>query len=368
MTERPRFLLLELLLSIFLYGGSSAACGVKSIPANHPFIRYSGRWDFSDSLRPRYSWPGASVSAAFKGTKIGARLDDHTNYYNVFIDGLLHAVFHPVKPGESDYILADSLTDTRHMFTLSRRNIAFDEIYTFCGLILDGADSLLPGPPQSQRRIEFLGDSFTAAESDEAKEQELPWEARFPVTNIDRGFAAIIARHFGAESHMTCRSGIGMVCDWQGNPEMTIPKRFDRTFMDAPLPKWDFARWVPGVVVICLGLNDYSGLRDSAGAVPSEKSAMFRDGYRRFLTTLRGVYPHVKIVAVAPFAEWIRANVRQVVDEERSAGREDVFYTQFDRFEGGYVANGHPTVATHMKMADQIIRSMESFHLFPSGS
>jgi hypothetical protein len=74
----------------------------------------------------------------------------------------------------------------------------------------------------------------------------------------------------------------------------------------------------------------------------------------------------VKIVAVAPFAEWIRLNVREVVDRERSEGREDVFYAQYDRFEGGYVANGHPTVATHRKMADQIIRAMEPLHLFPS--
>jgi len=366
MTDKSRFLSPLLLLSFVLCGGSPAISGMKSIPPNHPFIRYSGRWEFSDSLHPRYSWPGVSISAAFKGTKIGVRLDDHTNYYNVYIDGVSRGVFHPVKQGETDYIVADSLSDTCHTLTLSRRNITFDEVYTFCGLILNDVDSLVPLPPLPQRRIEFIGDSFTAAESNEAKEQELPWEARFPLTNIDGGFAAVIARHFGAEAHMTCRSGSGMVCDWQGNPEMTIPKRFDRTFMDAALPKWDFARWVPGVVVICLGLNDYSGLRDGAGVVPREKSAMFRDGYRRFLATLRGVYPHVKIVAVASFAEWIRLNVRQVVDSERSEGREDVFYAQYDRFEGGYVANGHPTVATHRKMAGQIIHAMEPLHLFSS--
>jgi len=26
------------------------------IPANHPYIQYSGRWDMSDSLHPRQSW------------------------------------------------------------------------------------------------------------------------------------------------------------------------------------------------------------------------------------------------------------------------------------------------------------------------
>ena len=79
---------------------------------------------------------------------------------------------------------------------------------------------------------------------------------------------------------------------------------------------------------------------------------------------MRDVYPDVKIVAAAAFPEWVRTNVKQVVEEELASGRKDVFYTTFDEFPGGYVANGHPTVETHQKMADQIIQAMESYQLF----
>lgn len=355
-----------LTIAFLLLGLTTMTYATNLIPANNPYILYFGRWDAADSLHPKYAWPGVYLYAEFSGSKVGIRLADATNYFNVYIDGKLHSVFHGTKPGETEYILADSLENTKHTFLLSRRNITLGESYTFCGIILDSNATLLPPQPKPLRKIEFIGDSFTAAESNEAREQQLPWEARFPVTNIDKGFAADIARHFNAQYTTTCRSGSGMVCDWQGNVEESIPVKFNHTLMDAKSPIWDFKRWIPDVVVICLGLNDHSGLRDKNGTISEGKSTLFRKKYHEFLDTVRTDYPHVKIVAVAAFPEWIRKNVRQVVDEEKSSGKHDICYAQFDEFPGGYVANGHPTVVTHQKMADQIIEAMASFNLFPA--
>jgi hypothetical protein len=348
-----------------LAGLRGASGAMTFIPADNASIQYFGRWDMTDPLRPRYSWPGVYLCAEFTGPRIGVRVFDTTNYFNVYIDGALHGVFHGKGRDGPDYVVADSLPEGRHSFRFSRRNITFEEPYTFCGLLIGEREKMLPPPLQPLRKIEFIGDSFTAAESDEATAQALAWEARFPVTNIDAGFASLIARHFGAQYHMTCRSGAGMYCDWQGNVTQTLPSRFDRTLMESPLPKWDFTRWVPDVVVVCLGLNDYSGLKDSAGSVPEEKSALFRAAYRRFLDTLRAVYPGIRIVAVAASEHWIRENVGKVVGEVQAAGNRTVFYASFDRFEGGYVAYGHPTVETHRRMAEQLISRMDTFHLFP---
>jgi len=360
--------LLLVLIAFQVVGFGGTAWAGKLIPPNNPNIQYFGRWDMADSLHPRYSWPGIYVCTEFSGTSIGIRLVDGTDYFNVYIDGKLHGVFHGTNPGVTDYILADSLQNRRHTFLLSRRNITFDKPYTFCGFILDNDASLFPPPEKPSRKIEFIGDSFTAAESDEATVQQLEWEARFPVTNIDKGFAPLIAKHFNAQYTTTCRSGAGLYCDWQGNVDETIPKRFDRTLMETSEPKWNFNQWVPAVVVVCLGLNDHSGLKDKDGKISDEKSAAFQKTYHSFLDTVRRVYPKVKIVAVAAFHEWIRTNVKKVVDDEAASGKHDIYYAQFDEFPGGYVAYGHPTVETHRKMADQIINAMESFNLFQGTS
>ncbi len=342
---------------------SSSLKAFKFIPADNPNIQYFGRWDFTDKLNPKHSWPGVSICVEFTGTRIGIRLNDNISYYNVYIDGELYKIFHGDVKGEADYILAENLDSKNHSLRFSKRNISFDPYFTFSGFFLDDDAELLTPKPKPVRKIEFIGDSFTAAESNEAVEHELEWEKRFPVTNIDKGFAPIIARHFEADYITTCRSGSGMVCDWQGNADFSIPNYFDRTLMENSELKWNFNQWIPDLVVICLGLNDFSGLNNN-GIVPEDKSTFFRKGYHDFIDELKRVYPKVKILAVAAFPEWIRQNVKQVVDEEIVNGNKDIFYTQFDYFEGGYVANGHPTVATHKIMADQIISSIESFELF----
>jgi hypothetical protein len=192
----------------------------------------------------------------------------------------------------------------------------------------------------------------------------LPWEERFPVTNIDKGFAPLIARHYNAQYQTTCRSGSGMVCDWQGKTNATIPSLFDRALMEAPNPKWDFKQWVPDLVVVCLGLNDHSGLKEKDGTVSEEKSAMFRKGYHDFLSTLRIVYPCATILAVAPFPEWAQNNIKIAVDEEQKCGNKNIYYTHFDDFPDGKVANGHPTVESHKKIADQIICAIDQMNIF----
>jgi hypothetical protein len=348
-----------------LLGHNRVSFSANFIPANHPHIQYFGRWDMTDPLHPKHSWPGVSVYAEFTGASIGVRMADNDHYYNVYIDGKVHDIFHGSLPDEADYTLADGLPEGRHTFLLVKRNCAQNKIYSIAGFLLDEGAALLPPPPKPALKIEFVGDSFTVAEGNEATVPQMPWQETFAVTNLDKSFAAIIARHFNAQHHVTSRSGIGMVTDWSGDRSLNLPDRFDRALMDASEPKWNFQRWVPSLVVICLGLNDYSGLKDKEGEVSMENSSLYRTRYHDFLTTLRRVYPGVTILAVAAHLEWMRKNVRQVVEEERAQGRQDVSYAQFDYFQNGYVANGHPSVATHEKIAEQLLPAVLQLHFFP---
>ncbi len=356
-----RFLFVAILISVL--GLSKPGRAATFVPANNPNIQYSGRWDFSDSLNPRHSWPGIYIVAVFSGDTIGVRMEDTVNYYDVYIDGKLHGVFHGDKPGDADYILAANLPDTIHTLRLSQRNISFG-IYTFSGLVLQDGAKLYPPPPPPERKIEFIGDSFTAAEGNEATQKFMPWTAKFPVTDIDSGFATITARHFDAQYHITARSGIGAVCDWQGHFKTSMLHYFDRTLMESPEPKWDFSRWVPNLVVICLGLNDHSGLVGKNGRVSAKNSKIFRDGYAKLLTMVRSAYTGVPILVWAPYPLWARRNEKEVVAKERADGFKKIYYSHFDRFPGGYVADGHPTVATHKKMAAGLIRAIDRIGVF----
>ena len=315
-------------------------------------------------MHPEQSWPGVYICAEFSGTSIGVRIDDNVNYYNVYIDGKFYKIFKGDKDEDADYILADSLQNAHHSFRFSKRNISFGKVFTFSGLLLDDSGTILPPPPEPARKIEFIGDSFTAAEGNEATQPEMKWEDKFPFTNIDEGFVGDIAQHYNAQYHATCRSGMGMVCDWQGKFDLAMPKWFDRTLMEREDPKWDFKQWVPQLVVICLGLNDLSGLKGKDTVVSEANSALFRKTYHEFLTTVRNDYPGVTIVAVSAHPEWMQKNIKQVVDEEIAEGHKDICYAQFGTFKDGYVANGHPTVESHKKIAEAIIKAIDQTKIF----
>jgi hypothetical protein len=127
------------------------------IPANNPYIQYYGRWDRTDSLHPRHSWPGVYLAAEFSGTSIGIRMKDSVNYYNVYIDGKFLKVIHAMKTGEADYLLADSLENTRHTLLFSKRNIMFDAVFSVSGFLVDEGADLFPLPAKPVRKIEFIG-------------------------------------------------------------------------------------------------------------------------------------------------------------------------------------------------------------------
>jgi hypothetical protein len=159
----------------------SKCTSLRLIPAGHPFIEYFGRWDFPDSITALHSWPGVYLIAKFSGRRIGIRMADDVNYYNVYIDGKMTKVLHGTEPGAADYILADALAEGPHELRLAKRNIAFGKSFAFLGIWLNQDAELLPPLTDSAPKIEFIGDSFTVAKATKPPGRK-PWDAKMPVT------------------------------------------------------------------------------------------------------------------------------------------------------------------------------------------
>ena len=319
-------------------------------------IQYFGRWDHSNKLEPSHSWPGAYIYAEFEGTSIGARFSDNYNYYNIYIDGELNNIFHGTVSGENDYSLVTGLPDIQHTIRISKRNETAwtSQSFTFFGFILDDGKTLLEPIEKPERKIEFIGDSFTSASGNESPTQEAPDDMP-KYTNIDEGFGPIIAKYYGAQYHMTSISGFGLVLDYQSNFAYNIPDRFNRTHIQKNNPIWDFEQWIPNLVVIGLGLNDYSGFDGYEGTVEQSETDLYKTEYHEFIATIRDIYPGVKILAVAAHVGWMQKTIKEVVNEEISMGNTDVKYAQYSYYDGGYVNVGHPSVETHHAIADELI-------------
>ncbi len=342
-----------LVFFLFLTVTSNLDAGTL-IPADNPSIQYFGRWDFSDPKSPSHSWPGVYIYAEFEGTSIGVKLKDNYCYFNVYIDGEFVKVFRGDSDASKEYTLVTGLSDSSHTILFSKRNETNWTRFYFEGFIIDEGKSLLPPKARPVRKIEFIGNSATSASGNEYHSPGSAGDSVAFYTNIDKGFGPIVARHYDAQYHMTSVSGWGVVLDCCGGWN-NIPDVFDQTHIHIPNPVWDFEQWIPNVAVIALGSNDYNGFGGWDGDLTQDETDLFKERYHQFISMVNDVYPGVKILAVATHLEWIRETVSEIVEEENVMGHDNVFYGQRSFYEGGYVHNGHPNVATHDSIAQELI-------------
>ncbi|HYH96606.1 SGNH/GDSL hydrolase family protein [Hyalangium sp.] len=349
--------LLSWALPLFLLAGCARPLRVVPTPgqgtrveADHPLIRYTGRFDFSDAKAPAFDWPGTTIEAAFEGTTCAVLLEDGNNDYNVSVDGQPSTVLRTT--GEKVYLLAQGLAEGRHTVRLTRRTEPGWGEAVFRGFLLDPEHGLVELPPRPERRLLFIGDSFTAGYGNEG---QLGCRFTRETQNIERTYAAMVSQRLGAEYEVIAKSGRGVVRNY-GEPAPTSPKPMPGYFAQAKAekeqPGWDFLRWVPHAVIINLGTNDFS-------TQPHPPQEVFTKGYEALIADVRRAYPEVPIFSVAgprmkdPASSYLRAIVER--QRARDGGRthlaliDDTLETPVD-----FGCDSHPSVTGHQKMAAQL--------------
>ena len=332
-----------------LRGAPSPAQGTR-VEADHPWVRYTGRFDFSDAKAPAFDWPGVTIEAAFEGTSCAVWLEDGKNDYNVSVDGQPSTVLRTTA--ERVYVLAQGLPEGRHTVRLTRRTESEWGEAVFRGFLLDSGRGLVELPLRPGRRLLFVGDSFTTGYGNEG---QLGCGFSRETQNIERTYAVMVSQRLGAEAEIVAKSGRGVVRNY-GEPTPTSPKPMPRYFAQAlaerEQPTWDFRRWVPHAVVINLGTNDFS-------TQPHPPEEVFARGYEALIADVRRAYPEVTLFIVAgprmkaPANAYLRALVER--QRARDGGRTHLALIE-DTLEtpGDFGCDSHPSVTGHQKMAAQL--------------
>ncbi|MDC0710976.1 SGNH/GDSL hydrolase family protein [Stigmatella sp. ncwal1] len=353
----PKRLLARTLIPLMLIGCARVILGPPGEPpqrqhieADHPLIRYTGRFDFTAPKAPAFDWPGVSIEAAFEGTSCAVHLVDGNNNYNVSVDGKPSSV---LRTSERDiYVLAQGLAEGRHTVRLTRRTESGFGPGTFHGFLLDPGRALVELPPRRERRLLFIGDSFTAGYGNEG---QLGCQFSRGTENVERAYAALVARELGAEVSILAKSGRGVVRNYAEPGPVSakpMPAYFAQARAEQEQPLWDFRRWAPDAVVINLGTNDFS-------TVPHPERESFVGGYEALIAAVRRVYPDVPLFCVAgprmkePGTELIEAVVAR--QRSRDGGRTHLALIR-DTLEvpRDYGCDMHPNLTGHRKIADQL--------------
>ncbi|MFO0631598.1 MAG: SGNH/GDSL hydrolase family protein [Nannocystaceae bacterium] len=324
---------------------SSSETGEPAEPAVH----WVGRTDTSDPTRTRVGWSGAGLVVRFSGTGASVRMDDPAQFWTVVLDGAVQPRLQ-TQPGEQDYVLATGLAAGEHVVELYRRTEGSFGATSILAVDLEGE---LLAPPPVTRRIEIIGDSITCGYGDEGVS---PCSFSADTENHYLTYGAVAARAVGAELHTIAWSGKGVIYNYGDDTFEPMPQLYDRTLASEGT-SWDYS-WQPDAVLVNLGTNDFSTDND-----PSQQQ--FVDAYLAFAAHLREVNPDAFILLLSPSlfgdeATMVDGYLQQVVDGRMGAGDTAIAWANINVPWEGSGCDGHPNVATHMGMADQLVAQLQS--------
>ncbi|ATB33129.1 SGNH/GDSL hydrolase family protein [Melittangium boletus] len=341
-----------------------------------PRLQFIGRMDTRTREGPMYAFPGGTVRLRCLCTGVDVRFEDlgvggeaHTNFIDILVDGESRGALR-LQPGASLLQGVRGLPRGEHTIELVKRTEAHAGGVRFQGIRIQGV--LLEPPPRPSRRMEFIGDSITCGYGNEASiaaptytEPNTGYHARNQ--DILKAFGPLTARRLGAEWVTTCVSGRGVYRSNDGSRDGVLPLIYGRTLPGQAEPRWEPSRYVPEVIVINLGTNDFA-VSDGAGLPTAPPAEPFKQAYAAFVRELRATYPEARIVcAVGPMTNdnypaqrqlWttLRRYVSDMVSSVRAGGDTRVHTFAFTPIAGDpYGEDWHPTAAFHARMADELV-------------
>jgi len=320
--------------------------------ASDPRFSFMGRVDFSNKDHPRCWVPGAQISFSFKGSSCTIVLTDehlygkNLNYIQLIVDGK-YSRFKLLTPESK--VSTGELIDGVHTVILCKSTETNIGYLQFNGV---SCGELLPAPALPERKIECFGNSITCGTGSDM--EEIPcgtgeWQDQH---NAWMSYGAQTARALNAQYHLTSLSGIGLIHSCC-NLDITMPQVYDKISLRENKLLWDFSRYQPDVVTICLGQND--GIQDRK---------TFCGAYVSFIQTLRKVYPRAQIVLLtSPMADSMllramKSNLTEIAGQARINGDKKVSTYFFSRsYNSG--CDTHPSLAEHKLIAGELTQYLK---------
>jgi lysophospholipase L1-like esterase len=221
------------------------------------------------------------------------------------------------------------------------RSESWHGVVTLAGFSTDGELKAAPALPP--RRMLVLGDSVTCAEGagQRVGKKDSSW------TDPRHSYAMLAAQALGAQVHLVCYGGRGLVRSWNGRTDqLNLPDFYELAIADAAAPvRWDHGRYQPDLIVSAIGTNDFSG------GIPAREA--YVAAYVKLVQTLLRNHPQARVVLTegailsgskkAALRAYIAETVRRLDDSRVSALK--------SQHHPGDKRDAHPTRPQHAAMA-----------------
>lgn len=366
-----------LLFCISVVGFGVQSQEMKTIKASDPHIQYIGRFDDSDPDSLVFSYSGTSIRTSFNGgridalfTELGEGDEKTSNYFNVIIDGGEPSLL-KLEPSKTVYTLATDLAEGKHSIELFKRTESQVGNVAFRGFQIKRHATLERPAPLPQKKMLFIGNSITCGYGNEISTTD-PGNYHFTSKNENNYLAwgAITARKLNAQYHCVAYSGRGLMQNNTGTRDTLIPDFFDQVLPGNESLQWDHSKYIPDIVVINAGTNDFFAESINSNFTVSEEA--FVAAYINFIADIRSKYKNASIICALGVMmsdyyppegkHWTRIQeyVQKAVDAFTSKGDDKVFLLKMNPQSAPYGEDWHPTVATHQKMAASLTEFIDN--------
>jgi Carbohydrate esterase 2 N-terminal/GDSL-like Lipase/Acylhydrolase family len=335
---------------LFVFASLHVAAKEKMLfyKANHPAVKYMGRTDISAKTKPKVWASAAEMSFSFKGSSCKVVITDEELYgrYHNYIDIIVDDTYRRIKlKSKTDTILiAENLPAKVHSVRISKSTEAGIGYIQFDGII---CNKLVKTASATSRKIESFGDSITSGMGNDTTALGCHKADWYDQTNGYMSYAAITGRALNAQYHLNSVSGIGIIHSCC-NMEILMPQVYDKISLSENKIAWDFKRYQPDVVTVCLGQND--GVQDSA---------KFCTAYISFVEKLRSHYPKATFILLSsPMADATllaatKKYLPAVTAHFSSAGDHNVYHFYFSR-QSVAGCDSHPSLSQHEQIAGEL--------------
>jgi lysophospholipase L1-like esterase len=343
------YLFFIVLMNTSLAVGLTAKDGLKFYKGDDARIQYVGRIDLSNPKTPRIWAPGVYVTAKFKGSVCKILVNDEAgganhNYLEIIIDN--NAPYR-IRLNDKTNVLnvPAGLSGGEHTIVICKDTESNIGYIDFVGL---SCEELLPLPAQPDRKIEYFGDSITSGTGMDLSVVPCDKGQWYDQHNAYMSYGPQTSRNLNAQWQLTALAGVGLVHSCC-NMNVLLPQIYDKVFLRNDTIAWNFKRYQPDVVTICIGQNDG----------PKQDSAFFCSTYVNFIKSIRQHYPKADIICLtSPMGDSTLTSVMKrylaaITDYMRAGGDKKV-YKYFFSQRYHYGCGGHPDMAEHKLIADEL--------------
>jgi hypothetical protein len=194
------------------------------------------------------------------------------------------------------------------------------------------------------------------------------------IHRLDRNTEGLVifAKNLNAKFHLVSWSGIGIISNYVDESvnvpfiDWLMPSNWPYTDKSAQLrlgmePEiWDETKFTPDIVVINLGTNDASFVRDK-----EERRLSYVSSYKQLLEAVHRRSPNAKICCcLGLMGQLLNDSVKEAIErfnkEFPNVKTKMVDFPVQDE-KDGIAADWHPSAITHKKAAEQLAKELKSF-------